>query len=498
MNESRQARIAMQEKMEALQEGVFQNLKERFPGVTSVDIGLRESNGQLMDELVWRIFVREKRSLGDLRSEEILPKEIAGIKTDVLKQREAVVCDWKYRPLWGGMGVANGTLGCLVTRNSDGLVHLLSNRHVLQGDLNSDIGQFVASCDCKCCVCDTLATLVDFRIGTSVGTHQVDAAIGRLAGQNGVGTRLHYTNNILGIGPVFGSHTTPLVAGDLVRKYGDTSGLTMGRVSGISVGGIIARQNPGQEPAITFTYNQQIEVTSLDNTKAMVKSGDSGSVFVNNLNQVIGLVFASDDKPETLGIHGYANSVANVISPVVGVNITFMNSALPGHPDTVPLSSITDLYPPIVTANPGNFLLKIEKRLNSTPEGQKFLQVVHENRREVLDLINDNREVKVAWNRYQGPSFIGHLMINGNNPSHQIPDQVEGYSLQNLLIKMNDVLDRHGSSKLTRALEDYAPVVFNFADQYQRQGFSAVDGLIDQGAFCPNCGTPKSPNLYGQ
>jgi hypothetical protein len=60
-----------------------------LPGVTGVDIGYKIVNGQKTNELVIRIYVEEKKDEDKLPAEQIIPKEIEGVKTDVIQQRFA-------------------------------------------------------------------------------------------------------------------------------------------------------------------------------------------------------------------------------------------------------------------------------------------------------------------------------------------------------------------------------------------------------------------------
>ncbi len=465
---------------------VRRELMRRYPDIVSVDLGIKSREGKLVEELAWRIFVQNKRPSSELKPDELIPKEYAGLPTDVhqfeMGHLEELPDVETYRPLWGGIQIKNafsngGTLGCFVTLNTNNKVHLLSNHHVLGNTNGMIVGQPTdPNGECCCCTGNYIAKVVTGYEPGMVGilTTDVDASIAILMGQTaGDPITTRYANNIIGIGPVFGS--TAAAIGDVVRKRGRTTGLTRGTVTSITSAPIIGGQN----------YSQQLDITHI--VEDWSQPGDSGSAVVNNLNQVVGLHFAGG------GLDGWANRIGNVEA---GLNVTVMSSALAGHPDTIPLSG-SDLLPqPIITSAPVSFLEKIETRLRQSAEGQDFLQVVHENRTEVLDLINDNREVKVAWNRYQGPSFVGHFAKNVMEPSHLFPDQIEGYSFQNLLIKMSDVLERHGSRKLAKAVEDYSPIAFNFADQYK--GFDSLDTLLRKANICPNCGQPQTLNDYAE
>lgn len=486
MGWSRQERIELHDKMVVKLPEVQQELMRRFPEIVSVDLGIRWTDGKQVNEMVWRVFVKEKKAANLLKPEEMIPKEIEGLRTDVFTYLPISLEEdiSSYRPMWGGAQIAasgggSGTMGCFVTDNlNSNYVCILSNSHVLGTAAGFITGQPNAASAAYCC-CDAtgVATVVRGIIGTVGGgaANIIDASIARVMGELPADTRnVYYANNILEIGPVFGS-SAGVMMGDVVRKRGRTTELTVGTVQSTNTT-VALTGGP------TYTSNQ-IDVAPTAAFPSFSARGDSGSALVNNRNQVVGLHFAGN------GTNGYSNLVANVIA---GMNITYMSSGTAG---TLPLSAI-DTMPPPVDARSTTFLNRLEDRLRQTQEGLKFLQIVQENRNEVMDLINDNREVKVAWNRYQGPSYTGHLVKNIMEPEHPIPDQVDGYSLQNLIIKMTDVLEQNGSRKLAAAVDDYSTTVFQFADQYR--GFDSVDELLQKANFCADCGNPKTVKVHGR
>lgn len=487
MEMSRQERIALHDRLVVKLDDVRRSLMSQFPEIVSVDLGLKESHGRITDQFAWRIFVQQKKAPSDLQPGEMIPKEYAGLPTDVFQHRVANVedDDASYSPFWGGIQITGsggtGTLGCFVHLVGDTKVHILSNHHVLMGSsgaVGDLVGQPSKPCDLCCCKCCDVAKVVNGIVGTAGGgTNNVDCAIAILNGQTpGDSKTVYYSNNIISIGPVFGSGVAAV--GDIVRKRGRTTLLTTGIITSITASPTI-NTNPGGT-AVNVTYNNQLDISPTGGSTDWSDGGDSGSAVVNNLNQVVGLHFAGG------GNTGNANIISNVTSRL-GIEVLSSGTML-----TVPLSGIAEA--PIVTAHPAHFLRKIELKLQETECGKEFLQAIHENHREVLDLINDNREVKVAWNRFQGPAFVGHFAKNANEPQHRIPREVDGYSLQNLLIKMNDVLERNGSRKLAQAVEDYAQTAFQFATDYA--GIDSLDAMVQRGDFCRNCGTLKNGMHY--
>lgn len=60
-----------------------------IPGVTGVDIGFKTVKGQKTNEPAIRVYVEEKKDESMLPAEQIIPKEIEGVKTDIIQRRFA-------------------------------------------------------------------------------------------------------------------------------------------------------------------------------------------------------------------------------------------------------------------------------------------------------------------------------------------------------------------------------------------------------------------------
>ncbi len=475
MDWSRQERIEIHDRLVAMLDDVRKEIMAKYPDVVSVDVGLKQVKGQPQQIICFRLHVKQKKPLSQLKPQEVLPSAIAGILTDVKVDTPYYINadTGSYDPMWGGVGIKtqevpiSGTLGCFVTLNADGKAHLLSNHHILKGStgaIGKLVGQPTEPDDtCCCCICGDIAKVVDTEDNASV-----DCGIAILLDKR-------FSNNILQIGPIFGD--APAIIGDIVRKRGASSELTWGVV--------MSTMESPNVPINGLLRTNQIEVMPDPIFPEFGTGGDSGAVYVNNLNQIIGLHFSSNRVP------GPDNSaLGNHISEVK----TALGISIPsaGTLGAIPLSGIA--AEPILTANPHTFIHQIEQKLKRSEPGQKLLQAIRDNRHEVMDLINDNREVKVAWNRYNGPSYIGHLMKNAREPQHSIPKDIQGYSFNNLLIKMSDVLERHGSRKLAKAVEDYSVVAFDFAHEYT--GAGSLDSLLEKHSFCPQCGTIKNPKRH--
>ncbi|NII25635.1 hypothetical protein HB364_11110 [Pseudoflavitalea sp. X16] len=518
MEKSRQEIIEITEKLLAMLPEVQDELRQRYPNVSSVEVGIKRRGGELTDVICFRVIVKKKVSEGDLAPQDVIPKEIRGVPTDVLIEYPDMNCDDTsgYDLLTGGIqidiGIGNGTLGCFVTRDAEPAgskkIYLLSNHHVIIGEngaVGTRVGQPSSPSGSNCCLCYDIATVFCGEVGsvggtaTTVGTvvtapgspNAIDAAIAKLLGQDATDPKtVHFANSIEEIGPVFGS-SSPLVLHDRVRKRGRTTGLTFGQIEAVGVTSNPLKDSNNPSAGTTPYLNCTFLITPLAESPLMANGGDSGSVVVNSRNQVVGLIFAV---PTTAGPEG--TSIANgnakafpIQTVLTRLGISVLSS---GTANSIPLSGIAEEK--IKPLRAGSYIHAFERQLNTIPEGPVFMQMLLDHRNEVMDLINDNREVKVAWHRFNGPEYIGHILKNSAYPQHPVPPAINGYSLQNLLIKMSEVLERHGSRRLAKAVDDYSAFAFNFAHQYK--GIDTLKDALSNFPVCPKCGKPFHLNTH--
>jgi hypothetical protein len=279
------------------------------------------------------VYVTEKVAVTQLNAKDIIPKTINGIESDVQVSGpiKALAFDRtkNWRPAPGGVSIGHpdvtaGTLGMAVKQK--GVRHILSNNHVLANSNDANIhdetwqpGSYDGGSSK-----DTIGHLVDFvkinflgdastcplarlhasvfnrlaklfhrksRVSTySTMINTVDCAISLPVFDEDV------SDEILEIGKPAGFNLGDLQEAEVVKKSGRTSGLNQGTVVGSNG---IANVSYGDKIAI---FEDQIITT------AIAEGGDSGSVVLNEKNEVVGLLFAGSD---TLTI---VNKIGNVIA----------------------------------------------------------------------------------------------------------------------------------------------------------------------------------------
>ncbi len=211
-----------------------------------------------------------------------------------------------------------GTLGALIRVN--GVEYILSNFHVLEGDIVSGGNRVVAKTgdpiiqpglvdvNCYAASAQVVGTLVKL---SSLPNSNVDVSVARVS--SGM---VRTDGAILEIGTI-SSGTVAASVNQAVKKSG-RSGLSHSRVSGLNATIRVAYENEcGGGTAFTKTFTGQIVVAN--SGQKFLKSGDSGSLMVEDVTtnpRAVGLLFAGSN----------TGAIANPIGQV----LQFLSSKLGG------------------------------------------------------------------------------------------------------------------------------------------------------------------------
>lgn len=294
--------------------------------VIGVGVGEKVSHGKSTGELSVVILVRQKVPLVGLEPQAVVPREIDGIRTDVIevgdvRAQQAPTDRW--RPAPGGVSIGHykitaGTFGSVVRDRSTGDQLILSNNHVLANSNDASPGDpilqpgaadggqdgpdTIARLERFCPIqfntepptCGTAQAVADFLnalagvIGSGhrleaiqanpQASNNVDAAVARPLDQRDI------LDEILEIGVVSG--TLPASLGLQVRKSGRTTGLTRGEITVLDAT-ISVSYGTGR----TATFENQIV------TGPISQGGDSGSLVVAASElKAVGLLFAGSQQ----------------------------------------------------------------------------------------------------------------------------------------------------------------------------------------------------------
>ncbi|MDQ0375378.1 hypothetical protein [Cellulomonas humilata] len=212
----------------------------------------------------------------------------------------------RTRPLRPGVSIAHakvtaGTLGAFV--HKDGVVHALSNFHVLAGSRQAKVGDTILQpgpADGGRAPRDTVGTLAAWVDLDQHRTALVDCAIALLDDQE--------------VDPEYpvGRVTTTAVAlgGEQVAKIGRTTSVTRGRVTAIELDNVVVGYGDDMGE---ISFDNQIEVESTG-TGPFSRGGDSGSLVYRADGVALGLLFAGS---ESGGENGTGLTYINPIDAVL-------------------------------------------------------------------------------------------------------------------------------------------------------------------------------------
>jgi hypothetical protein len=341
----------------------------RIPHVNAVGMGGRERNGEPTGEIVIKVFVTKKKPASEVPPEELIPSSFEGVATDIvemqpgIRRRQAVPGTLRPKltednsdivggpPLIGGMMIGRnrpgstdnyaGTLGCFLVDDQDPTaVYALTNHHVVTDgalSLSRPIKQATG----------IINVFSDIPIGyCAAGADEPhrDAAVVRLeAGQRWVPA-------IREIGFVRGMHTVTIaeVASHTyqIKKRGSRTGLTGGRPIAIGV------QTTFFQSRSTFdmVIRPNDAVSNPDHRQVVFSwFGDSGSVVVNEQNEVVGLLWAGETFDEASG-HTFLNDFVTPIDLVLkrfkDVDHLDLRVATPNDPNATEAAETRDVLPP--------------------------------------------------------------------------------------------------------------------------------------------------------
>lgn len=277
----------------------------KYANVTGAGVGLKVVKGQRTGTVSIRVYVSKKLPKDQLREEDILPEQIEGVPVDVIEVVMkahggpiplSTFTD-RHNPMTGGISVGNpllgsGTLSFNVFDNVSGEGMILSNWHVLCGRLDCAISEPITQPGDGGGDTGELPRDLVARLYREAITSEVDGALARLTGNRVL------NREILGLGTVVEIGNP--VLGMAVTKAGRTTGITSGVITDVSAD-ITVQYDDAERTLVNQIF---IEGTNVS------LPGDSGSVWIDDQQQAIGLNFAGNDD----GTMAAANQFSVVVS----------------------------------------------------------------------------------------------------------------------------------------------------------------------------------------
>ena len=276
-------------KIERVKEKVEDNLIVREE-VVAVGIGRKQVKGKWTRKKAILIFVKKKVDVSSLDATDVIPKKIEGCCTDVIEVgelEEMQIQRQRERPaLWGSScmwykGTAC-TLGAKVWKN--GKAYILGNAHCYfpfwkGAKKGEDVWQ--PSRVDGGSIEDKIGTVFEVAPFSFEESNLVDAALALIINPFDV------SNEIMEIG-VPSPTTATVKIGEIIQKFGRTSGYTKGKVISVKTTATV-RYGLADGTKKVVRFKDQIF------TQKMVDGGDSSSLALNMKKQPIGLCYAGSE-----------------------------------------------------------------------------------------------------------------------------------------------------------------------------------------------------------
>jgi len=290
----------------------------RYPNVRSVGIGVKYVGGSSTSEPCVVVGVVEKKPLAELRLDDVVPRELDGVKTDVvvvgnIRKRilepgviSAEAITSRYRPCQGGPScghfrITAGTVGVWVGRQDDvgsREWYLLSNNHVLADENEASLGDSIyqpGPYDGGSPV-DAIAHLTAYTPINFSGENRIDAAVAKAADPS------FAEEGVLNL-PKVGGLCREAVVGMPVLKVGRTTSRTDGVIEQMEASVLVGYSN-GQA-----LFEDQLIITP----GGFSAPGDSGSSVWASDMRFVGLLFAGSDTVTIVCQHGHIFSELNLL-----------------------------------------------------------------------------------------------------------------------------------------------------------------------------------------
>jgi hypothetical protein len=464
-------------------------------GVIGVGYGYKEERGEATKKLSLRVYVREKKPSETLDPRDVVPKEINGLRTDVvlpIRVRPAQCRDTEHHgAMIGGIRITNlrqyladpgeveptvgsGTLGCICTLNDVGgrdNVGFFTCNHVL-GDAGGANGNTVYQPDIGgerppnrfpigrihnvghrgehhfAYPEDREAEALDYYIDCA--TAKINTKFSSFCDTNcGVkfDTRIR-SLDLGGSSAVAGFQRLgpdDVVEGEdyLLYKVGASTGLTIGHVRDV-IGTV---EDPHTGEMHRHVLVMQYHGPNCGGALRTATGGDSGSAVLNEDRMVVGILHATEDILEVNAIIGHIHPIMDRLNATV--RSTGSGPAAAGGGTLSVRGGV--VLPPTPTRERAAAL---RERILFSRKGKDLYRLVDRHREEVLHLVNHARPVTVAWHRNRGPDFLAHAGEAARDTLYRVPGEVQGVERGAALERVLDALERHGSADLRRDIEE--------------------------------------------
>jgi hypothetical protein len=206
--------------------------------------------------------------------------------------------------------------------------------------------------------------------------------------------------------------------------------------------------------------------------------GDSGSVIVNEANEVVALHIAGDKLPNRgKGLELPIEVVLSLFQSQDSIPVEFATTTATGIVNIVPggaqvaipaeltrgLTGEQAAHPVLVPATapwlPGvelptaQSLGGLQEDLDRSAAGRALITLWLAHHRELIDLIEGNRRVALAWHRNGGPALLQMFVRMTGRAQLRLPPTLDGRPLDGCLDRIHDAFARFASPRLRADLD---------------------------------------------
>ncbi|MBZ5534024.1 MAG: S1 family peptidase [Acidobacteriia bacterium] len=452
-------------------------------GVHGTGVGCRYVQGRRTDELAITVYVFAKKPASALSSQQTVPDEIEGIKTDVIEIAVGSCCDdtARYRPLIGGSKINwttithpqpnstvtqphDGTLGCFAKSRRANKNVVLTAAHVVGGcgdpvvavQASRRVGQPNDDDDRSCCSkcwATVFGTVVDANQSHDVAIIQIDKCVDVKA-------------EVKDIGPITGALTTGEINGllgqTLQMRGFRTAEVRQGVVVNVGRDGISSCRETSNGPAITVNYFHRIivEASGAANTP-IADHGDSGSPVLAAGGKIAGILTGFEGSSRQFAVVCRIDDAFNDFQANWDLEIVTSSATVAPAPAPAPaphaFSAVDQPHVPIETLEPTEqdiqLLIGARDQVLATSMGQRLSQVISRHVVEVRALIDSRKRVAAVWQRVAGADLLKAVLSGLRCPEKPFAEFVSGMSLPERIAAMSRVLTRYGSQGLVADLK---------------------------------------------
>jgi hypothetical protein len=417
----------------------------KIPGVHGVSIGYKTIKGKrgVIPAIV--VHLTKKRPLAKVPPGERIPDSIRGVRTDVIEhgQIKPQVADTNlYNPLFGGcqiqVGNQFGTLGCLVYVGQT--LYGLTNQHVVSASGNK-VYQPTNSKH------NGIGTS-----GTSILNQYIDAALIQLDGRTGQAKvlRTPLVNGQCTVVRTRGSYTIRPIdirgRGYQVKKYGRTTGLTIGFVTHLDYTVI--------KPDGSIMYDQ---IFISPEWIPFAEAGDSGAVCMDLYGRVVGLFWGVSDSGDVGGGCPIAAVTSALNCTIPTITRRMDSQRRKSHAAVLAVEKFQQER--LAPAAPAAIRAWALSNLNASAGGRILAQAFHDHEHELRKLVAGQPQVAAVWARYRGcllEQLLKNSICGSANP---IPIKLGKVMTAKAIDRFFQVVRKYGSARLVRDIPKSAALL---------------------------------------